>query len=120
MKYKLQSKYPTYYKELEDALEFYAEEHDLYGYKYNEIASHVIDFCNRTFSYIDNHQERITYFLQGLGLAIPYTHYDIEQMAIKDGHLEENASENRYIRIIDGYWSTMAMRLINISGSKTK
>ena len=118
--YKLQSRFPLSYKELENALDIYDHEHELYFGKYNEIAKHVIDFCNKTFDYIPKHQERIEHFLQGLGLNIKYFNDDIYELMYKEGRLLKTDSDNRHIKFLNNYWKFMAMRLICISNSKDK
>ena len=117
-KYKYQNRYPTAYAKLETALDLWAEDHDLKGLTYPELAKDVISFCNITFNYIPNRQERIANFLQGLGLHIPFYNVDIEAMAIKDGFLKESDSDRRKLQITDNYWNFMSMRLIHISESK--
>lgn len=126
-KYRLQSKYPNAYKELEEALEIYADEHELKGhryqtdtgaYKYNAIAAHILEWINETFKYIPNHHERVINFLQGLGLSIPYSYHDIYQLCYKDGTLKESDSESKHLKRAENYWNFMAMRLQNIASSK--
>lgn len=127
MSYKLQAKYPHSYKMLEDALEQYAIDCEMKGYKYqtdtdkwkyNAIAAELIEWINNTFSYISSEHERIIHFLQGLGLNIDYTYHDIYQLGYKEGRLLETDSENKHIKFANNYWNFMAMRLKNIAGSK--
>ena len=126
-KYKLQSKFPNAYKEIEEALEFYSDEHELNGYLYKNtygdynfpnIAKHVLKFVNKTFDHIEGKQNRIANVLQGLGLSIPYTYCDIYQLAKKDGQLNENDNDSKYQSVADNYWNFMAMILINVSEAK--
>lgn len=126
-KYRLQAKYPHSYKMLEDALEQYAVDHELKGYKFqtdtgkfkfNAIAAHLLEWIDKTFSYLENESERIIHFLQGLGLGIDYTYYDIYQLGYKEGRLLETDSENKHLKFAENYWNFMAMRLKNIASSK--
>ena len=126
-KYRIQSKFPHAYRELEEALEQYAIDHELKdylyqtetgAYKYNAIASDVIEFCHKTFDYEQIHMKRITHFLQGLGLSIAYTYHDIYQIYYKDEQLLETDSEDRHLKFANNYWNFMAVRLKNIAESK--
>jgi hypothetical protein len=110
---KFKTRYPHAYDALESALLNYADDHDLEANPV-EAAKHCIKFCNETFSNISNHQERIVYFLQDLGLGIPYMNEDILEMARLDGQIK-NGNEDR---ILDGYWRFMSMRLIHVSEGK--
>lgn len=52
-------------------------------------------------------------WLQGLPscISIPFTNYDIIQLAIKMGSLTENASEIQQNKILDNYWNLCANKL---------
>lgn len=53
-------------------------------------------------------------WLQGLAINIPYMNVDILELAKKDGSLPKNPTEKQEDRILENYWSFMAMRLIGL------
>lgn len=116
--FKFESRYPNAFKALTDALDDYKKEYALVGFNYNETAKHVIEQCNKCFDYVPNKQERITQFLQGLGLNIPYHTDEVYDLIYADGFLKRDDSESRHVKLLNGYWNFMAMRLIHISESK--
>lgn len=125
--YYQQKKYELFYNELESALETWADDHELKGYRafnddgsYNhkEIALNVVNFIEETFAHMPVQFERYKHFLQGLGLSIPFYYNDIYQLYYKSGMLNENDSDKKHQEKADKYWSFMAMRLKNIANSK--
>lgn len=124
MKSKTELKYKTYYKKLREALELYADDHNLKGFKYQDldgnyihsaIASEIIDFCNKTFEYEQSSNARIEHFLQGLGLSVPFHNFEIFQMAYADNLLKENDSDDKHHNILDRYWRELraAVKIIS-------
>jgi hypothetical protein len=98
--YKCQSMYPSFYENLETALDQYAEDHDLEGKSYQEIARNVLEFCDNCFNYINDRQQRVKEFLQGVGLNIAIYNSDIYELAYKDGILSKNDTDDRHITLI--------------------
>lgn len=103
-------------KALKDALENYAENHELKNMSHSEIARHVLNFCNETFNYEKVEHQRVVHFLQGLGLDIPFYNCDILELAKKDGR--ECMTERQEQNTLNRYWSFMAMRLKQIAKEK--
>ena len=115
-KYRLHQRYQNAYKTLEDALIDWTIEHDMPELNPIEAAQGFIESVDSTFSHIPNGQQRIAECLQGLGLGIPYTNYDILKLAESDGFYDPDTDRpSKKFRILDNYWNFMAMRIIHIS-----
>lgn len=56
----------------------------------------------------------LTEWLSGLALNIDYTHYDIIQLAIEMGSIDENPSESLQDRVIDNYFNFMANIILSL------
>lgn len=59
----------------------------------------------------------LTEWLSGLALNIDYTYYDIIQLAIKMGSIEENPNEELENKVIDNYFNFMAQIILSLEPS---
>ena len=59
-----------------------------------------------------NYQQCFASWLMGLptAVSIPYANYEILQLAVKWGSLPADATEKQEDKILDNYWSFMAMQ----------
>ena len=59
----------------------------------------------------------MTEWLQGLALNIDYTYYNIIQLAIEMGSVDENPSEKLQGKVIDNYFNFMAQIILSLEPS---
>ena len=85
--------------------------------------NYVFVSFDRTYNYLNNirrtpnYQLRFAEWLQGLPLNIPYTYYDIIELAKKLLETDQVKDEKR---IIDNYWSFMAFQIIKLKDNLNK
>jgi len=59
----------------------------------------------------DGQNAALTAWLQGLGLPVVYTYYDIIQLAKDWGSIPHDATSNQEDKICDNYWSFLANKV---------
>ena len=59
-------------------------------------------------------QSAIKEWLMGLAIDIPYTYFDIIQLAKLNGVIPHDATESQESKVCDGYWKIMSMQIIKL------
>jgi len=69
---------------------------------------------------IPNNQARLADYLMGLPFGFDFANYRILELAKEWGGLPENATKKQEDRILDNYWSFMALQLLQIKNNSPK